>query len=399
MSPRSATGRVQLSIAGVFFLVIAAGWLAMGSPGLRPDAADAAHPPGTLHFDDTTDTIQVAGQTVLGVDSTYEARIFFPAGTGGFGVVFNEWTDFAEDKYFAIGPALVQGYNHPLLPILQHNAVLGDDAWHHVAFVQDSSTGQQRMYVDGALVASQSVAGDIADGVWSPFVGAIGRGSVMVRGSFRGYIDTLRISDTARYSGTSFSPPAGDLSDDDNALLLYNFSAADFVDDNGVIKVADLSGNGHTGSLGQGFGGATSPLLHQPDTDGDGVPDAIDNCVAMANPVQLNTDAANTAANRPGTDGLGDACDGDIDGDGYTNAQETALVPGKNPNIYCDIMRADVDGDHAVTILDMTVVAGQFLTNVPPAPERLKQDADNAITILDLTAMANLFLNNVSACP
>jgi hypothetical protein len=61
-------------------------------------------------------------------------------------------------------------------------------------------------------------------------------------------------------------------------------------------------------------------------------------------------------------------------------------------------LRADVDGDHAVTILDMTVVAGQFLANVPPAPERLKQDADNAITILDLTKMANLFLEHVSAC-
>ena len=129
------------------------------------------------------------------------------------------------------------------------------------------------------------------------------------------------------------------------------------------------------------------------------MPDAVDNCRFVANADQLNTDAANTAANLPGSDALGDACDDDIDGDGYDNTQEAALVPAGNPAAYCDIMRADVDGDGAVTILDVTVVAGQFLTNVPPAPERIKQDADNAITILDLTTMANLFLNNVSACP
>ena len=133
--------------------------------------------------------------------------------------------------------------------------------------------------------------------------------------------------------------------------------------------------------------------------DGDGFTGAADNCAFDANPTQTNTDFPNTGVNLPGADALGDACDGDIDGDGYTNAQETALIPAENPNVYCDAMRADVDGDNAVTILDLAIAAGQFLNNVPPAPERLKQDADNAITILDLTKMANLFLQNVSACP
>jgi hypothetical protein len=135
------------------------------------------------------------------------------------------------------------------------------------------------------------------------------------------------------------------------------------------------------------------------DGDGDGIADAFDNCPLVANSDQLNTDAANTALNRPGADAFGDACDDDIDGDGYTNVQETTPPLVENMLLYCDIMRANLDGDHAVTILDMTVLAGHFLDQVPPAPERDKQDADNAITILDLAMMANLFLDNVSACP
>ena len=93
----------------------------------------------------------------------------------------------------------------------------------------------------------------------------------------------------------------------------------------------------------------------------------------------------------------GDACDDDKDGDGYADSTEVAL--GKNPLVYCQIMRADVDGDGAVSILDLTKVAQKFTQLIPPAPERYKQDADNAISILDLTRMAQVFIKHTSDCP
>ena len=53
-----------------------------------------------------------------------------------------------------------------------------------------------------------------------------------------------------------------------------------------------------------------------PDGDGDGVPDTVDDCVAVANAAQLDTDH----------DGFGDACDADLDGDGLVTGSDLRLV-------------------------------------------------------------------------
>jgi MYXO-CTERM domain-containing protein len=64
-----------------------------------------------------------------------------------------------------------------------------------------------------------------------------------------------------------------------------------------------------------------------PDQDGDGTPDATDNCTGVANPDQANHDA----------DKWGDACDLDADNDGLANPDEVAM--GLNP------LDADSDDD------------------------------------------------------
>ncbi len=64
------------------------------------------------------------------------------------------------------------------------------------------------------------------------------------------------------------------------------------------------------------------------DTDGDGVGDPCDNCLAVPNADQRDQDS----------DGIGDACDGDLDGDGVANTADNC-PHASNPT------QADADGD------------------------------------------------------
>lgn len=208
-------------------------------------------------FNEVTDQIQVSGDTVLADQATFEAVLRFPAETGAYGTVFNEWTGFAEDKQLFVGPTYFQCYLYPLQgfsgPPFTGTLALTPDEWHHVAYVYDGA--QQAFYVDGTLVASGPLSGDVNDAAGLAYVGAIPRDSICQNG-FLGDIESLRISDVARYSGESFTPTLGDFTSDANTLLLYNFD-----DPPGSPTITDASPLGRTGTLGAGCGNGTKPQL------------------------------------------------------------------------------------------------------------------------------------------
>jgi hypothetical protein len=264
---------------------------------------------GVAFFDDLTDTIEVSGQTVFGTASTYEAIVLWPSAHGGGGsTLFNEWQNFFEDKYLAVVPGpsgALYGYNHPVNPglVISGATPVLFDQWHHVAFVYDGS--EERLYLDGTLVQSRPANGDISDADGLGYVGAIFRDGA-ARDSFIGLIDVLRLSDVARYTGSSFTPPSPDMTSDANTVLLYTFDEAP-----GSTTVADGSSLTRTGTLGAGFGGATSPLLcgNDPtDADGDFIPDSCDPdppaTTSTTDTTSTTTTTATTTTTLAGCDGI-----------------------------------------------------------------------------------------------
>ncbi|MEG4318588.1 MULTISPECIES: LamG domain-containing protein [unclassified Microcoleus] len=213
-----------------------------------------------IFFNNPTDTIQISGQTVLGNESTYEARIYFPKGIGAGGFVFNEWTGGYEDKGLAAGLNALIGTNFPFYPgaPLASLTTLVSDTWHHIAFVQGG--GSQRLYLDGQMVGTRPAAGDIWNSDGGGFIGALFRDGATAS-SFIGHLDTLRISNVARYSGNSFEAPTGDLTSDANTQILYNFNLENYYQQDGFTWASDLSGNGRNGRFGTGFADATSPSV------------------------------------------------------------------------------------------------------------------------------------------
>jgi len=104
---------------------------------------------------------------------------------------------------------------------------------------------------------------------------------------------------------------------------------------------------------------ATVTITADVDTDSDGVPQSIDNCTAVANADQRDTDG----------DGYGNLCDGDLDNDGDTNTLDLNLYklahrteagdPAYDPD-------ADFDGDSSIDTLDLNIYKG--LHRLPPGP-------------------------------
>ena len=99
-----------------------------------------------------------------------------------------------------------------------------------------------------------------------------------------------------------------------------------------------------------------------PDTDGDGIPDADDNCPLDFNPDQTDTD----------DDGLGDACDEDDDNDGVLDGDDNCqFIP--NPD------QADLDDDGLGDVCDDDLDGDGVLNdtdNCPMVPNPLQTDTD-----------------------
>lgn len=99
-----------------------------------------------------------------------------------------------------------------------------------------------------------------------------------------------------------------------------------------------------------------SILIQQPvavDTDGDGIPDASDNCILVPNTDQRDTDA----------DGYGSMCDPDFNNDLMVNVIDFAYMRNQ---FFSNDPLADLNGDGFVAASDLAVLKALYFK--PPGP-------------------------------
>jgi len=102
-------------------------------------------------------------------------------------------------------------------------------------------------------------------------------------------------------------------------------------------------------------------LTTNPDTDADGVPDFADNCRLRSNASQCDSDA----------DGFGNRCDGDMNNNNATNAQDTTLYRQQlgQPSVAPTYNKADINCNGSVNAQDTTLF--RSLLGSPPGPGAL----------------------------
>jgi hypothetical protein len=124
------------------------------------------------------------------------------------------------------------------------------------------------------------------------------------------------------------------------------------------------------------------------DQDGDGIADLQDNCAAVYNPDQADMDH----------DGIGDACDPDIDGDGLPNWVETNTGKYVSPSdTGTDPRKWDSDGDGMSDGVETNSGVFVSMSNTGTDPNKVDTDGDG-ISDLDELAMfhTNPFIADTS---
>lgn len=181
--------------------------------------ADSGSPNGALKLDGADDAVLIPSDRVALADETITVEGRFKADdlSGRIGLISKAegsgWGLFVSNGTPSFGIYVGKGY----LDVSGKRGSLQTGRWYHIAGVYDGK--QARLYLDGQLIASGEKDEPFVDNRYPLVIG----GDVNKQGRavdhFAGEIDAVRISSSARYTGSSFTPHRR-LDADQKTLLL-----------------------------------------------------------------------------------------------------------------------------------------------------------------------------------
>lgn len=175
----------------------------------------------SLLLDGTNDRLELSGDYSQTGDFTAECW-FYPTSTSGTRCLF-AIGDETSDRQFVN----VQGSNLYTdefgaggVDINGTGGAITINNWHHGALVREGTTVS--LYLNGSRVGTTTSSATIGNAN-NLYIGTLSDGAV----DFVGNIDEFRLSDTARYSGASYTVPTSGFTHDANTVALLHMDGSD----------------------------------------------------------------------------------------------------------------------------------------------------------------------------
>ena len=192
----------------------------------------------SIEFDGTNDSLDIADSTDFDFGTgnfTFEFFVFkqtsgkmaiFETRSSGSNNGFN--LEFSSaDKFEWYDPSIASGGDLPKDP-----SAISLNTWTHYAVVRNGTTCT--MYKNGTSVGTPKDVGSNSQvSAGTPTIGESASGA----NDFDGYLDEIRLSNTARYTG-NFTAPTSPFTSDSNTVLLIQSKASNLIG-------ADVSGEGN----------------------------------------------------------------------------------------------------------------------------------------------------------
>ncbi|MEL7448441.1 MAG: hypothetical protein AAFN78_04485 [Pseudomonadota bacterium] len=314
---------------------------------------------------------------VFGSDQSFPAALDLASLDGSNGFVMNgvDGVDRAGDSVSGAGDVNGDGIDDVIVGARyagtngagESYVVFGSDKGFAAAIELGSLDGSNGFAISGIdsndrAGYSVSAAGDVnGDGIGDVIVGAwqadpngtSSGESYVVFGSDQGFPAAIEL---ASLNGSNGFLMKG-IDNGDNAG--FAVSSAGDINGDGIDDI--IVGARGADPNGASFAGETYVVFGGVDTDADGVNDAADNCTDVANPSQRDTN----------NDGIGNACDADLNNDCAVNFADVGAMKAVFFTTDAD---ADLNGNGTVNFIDLAVLKAAIF--LPPGPSGIPTDCN-----------------------